>query len=115
MLIYGKPVVMVTAGCVKKTNDICNCLDEKLQIIDSYGENYTLRNVCNYCYNIIYNSKAINIIEDIFDEHICENYRIDFTDEGKNEIRNIMNLYVKGINSFSIRDKFKGHYFRKIL
>lgn len=115
MLIYGKPVVMVTAGCVKKTNDMCNCLDEKLQIIDSYGENYTLRNVCNYCYNIIYNSKAINIIEDIFDEHICENYRIDFTDEGENEIRNIMNLYVKGINSFSIRDKFKGHYFRKIL
>lgn len=115
LLIYGKPVVMVTAGCVKKTNDVCNCLDERLQIIDSYGESYTVRNVCNYCYNLIYNSKSINIVEDILDENICENYRIDFTDEGANEIKDVMNLYVTGKNRTSVRNDFSGHYFRKTL
>lgn len=129
LLIYGKPIVMVTAGCVKKTNDFCNCRDENLIMKDSYGECYTVRNVCNYCYNIIYNSQAINIIKDAIDENICNNHRIDFIDENENEIKNILDYYFCNIgnkndlelknksseyNNYD-RDVFKGHFARKTL
>lgn len=112
VLLYGKPVVMVTAGCVKKTNDMCNHRDENMYIKDSYGECYPVRNVCNYCYNLIYNSKAINVIYDALNENICGNYRIDFIDEKENEVKDILDSYLNKTNK---KDVFKGHYSRKIL
>ena len=40
LVIYGKPVVMVSAGCVKKTNNVCNHQAEILTMKDGYGEKY---------------------------------------------------------------------------
>ena len=117
MFIYGKPVVMVSAGCVKKTNNMCNNRDEILKMKDSYGEVYSVRNVCNYCYNLIYNSKAINIIDDVINENICSNYRIDFIDENEDIIQNVLEKIFgdhKMINELDNR-VFKGHFLKRTL
>lgn len=109
LVIYGKPVVMVSAGCVKKTNNVCNHKDEILTIKDRYGEKYKVRNVCNYCYNLIYYSKAINLINDVKEKNICSDYRIDFTDEEGSEITNVLD------NIINDDDLFKGHFIKKVL
>ena len=56
---------MVTAGCIKKTLARCNTTQELLKINDNYDESYIVRSVCEYCYNVMYNSKPLDIIESI--------------------------------------------------
>ena len=112
LIIYGRAVVMVSANCVKKTNDLCNLRDEKLVLKDSYGEKYVVKNICNYCYNVIYNSKPTNLISDIKNNDIYESYRIDFVNETKEDIIRVLNSL--DINN-NLENEFKGHFNRKTL
>ena len=60
-------------------------------------------------YNLIYYSKAINLINDVKEKNICSDYRIDFTDEEGSEITNVLD------NIINDDDLFKGHFIKKVL
>ena len=111
-VIYGKPVVMTSVNCVKKTCGICNMQNELLTIKDTYMDEYIVRTVCNHCYNVMY-SKAVDLINQFKMNDIFSTYRIEFVNEDKEEVRNILDKLCR--ESSCVQDVFKGHYDRKTL
>ena len=113
MVIYGRPVVMTSANCVKKTIGLCNLQSEIVNIKDSYLDEYVIRTVCNYCYNIMYYSKPIDLINEVKTKDNFDMYRIEFVDEDREEVKNILNKLC-GEGCYN-QDVFHGHYDRKTL
>ena len=105
LVVYTTPVVMISAGCIKKTKDMCNKKNELLKMNDKYNGTYIVRNVCDYCYNIIYNSKKINIINE--SDKLAHSYRIEFFVENSKEICEVLDSIKKGFNNLG---DFKGHF-----
>lgn len=111
-LIYSYIDTMVTANCLRKnTNakDICkyrfnydkvdNCSS---YILDRKNKKLHYKAYCKYCYNKIFNVEPLYLIDkvneirfsdarnDVADvDGIC--YRLDFSFENENEVRNILN------------------------
>ena len=98
MVVYGYYPLMTTAGCVHKNTNAC---DKKTQITylkDRYNVLFPVKNYCNDCYNVVYNSVPVmlfNELEKLRNMNICH-FRLDFTLESKKEVANILNLFYKG-------------------
>lgn len=56
MVVYGYIPMMVSAQCVQKTIYGCNGQEAIHYLKDRYKKEFTVKNYCDYCYNIIYNS-----------------------------------------------------------
>ena len=120
--VYGYFPVMLTAGCVRKTmnkclktllsaNEACKLKSKDTTIVDRKSSSFTVRTVCRYCYNIIYNSVPIGLFQNIDELEalgFC-GYRISFTTESPEEIENIL-LNYKNLKS----NYTKGHFKRGV-
>lgn len=87
IVIYGHYPLMTTAGCVHKNTTTC---DKKMQITylkDRYQVLFPVKNYCNDCYNIVYNSVPVSLIKEQTDlkEMQISFFRLDFTIETKKE------------------------------
>jgi putative protease len=110
MIIYTTPVAMLSAGCIKKTKGMCNKKEELLKLKDKYNETYYVKTICEHCFNIIYNSKKINIIKDA--DMIANSYRVELLSESKEEVYNILDsIFDKG----NMISDFKGHYYKETM
>lgn len=63
-IIYGRIPVMISAGCLLKTEAGCKKKETLLRLQDRKGMEFPVRNVCRYCYNMILNSVPIYIKEE---------------------------------------------------
>lgn len=120
--VYGYFPVMLTAGCVRKTmnkclksslsdSQACELKSKDTKLVDRKSSSFTVRTVCRYCYNIIYNSVPIGLFSNIDELEalgFC-GYRINFTVESSDEIENIL-LNYKNLES----DYTKGHFKRGV-
>lgn len=120
--VYGYFPVMLTAGCVRKTmnkclktllsaDEACKLKSKDTTIVDRKSSSFTVRTVCRYCYNIIYNSVPIGLFQNIDELEalgFC-GYRISFTTESLEEIENIL-LNYKNLKS----NYTKGHFKRGV-
>lgn len=120
--VYGYFPVMLTAGCVRKTmnkclktllsaDEACKLKSKDTTIVDRKSSGFTVRTVCRYCYNIIYNSVPIGLFQNIDELEalgFC-GYRISFTTESPEEIENIL-LNYKNLKS----NYTKGHFKRGV-
>ncbi len=60
MEVYGYTPVMITAGCVKKTNNICDGTSNgDYYLKDKLGNDFFIATNCRYCHNVIYNNKPL--------------------------------------------------------
>ena len=57
--VYGYQPVMVTANCIRKTTKGCCKKTGYSWIQDRYRKKFAVKNCCEYCYNIIYNSAPL--------------------------------------------------------
>ena len=114
MVVYGYYPLMTSAGCVHKNTQSC---DKKTQITylkDRYHVLFPVKNYCNDCYNVIYNSVPVLLFEEkkrLLDYGV-RHFRMDFTIETEKEVENILNLYNEG-KGHSI-DYTNGHYKRGV-
>lgn len=120
--VYGYFPVMLTAGCVRKTmnkclktllsaDETCKLKSKDTTIVDRKSSSFTVRTVCRYCYNIIYNSVPIGLFQNIDELEalgFC-GYRISFTTESPEEIENILLNYKKLKSNYT-----KGHFKRGV-
>lgn len=97
LVIYGHYPMMVSAQCVQKTTGGCTGRKGKLTIKDRYQKNFTVKNYCDYCYNIIYNTTPLVLTDqraEILDLH-PKALRMHFTIEDRNTMANMIHLYEK--------------------
>lgn len=92
LCVYGYIPVMISAGCIKKSYNKCNKLDEFIKLKDRLGNIFMVNNHCEYCYNIIYNSTPLYIC-DLLDKNKtikARAIRYNFINESPKDIVNIL-------------------------
>lgn len=101
MIVYGYLPLMVSAQCVMCNSIGCGLQkreNEYLYLLDQKNRKYPVMNVCRYCYNMIYQNEPLNLFacrSEIM-ELGCQRVRLEFTLEGKQEVRRILTSWKKG-------------------
>ena len=118
---YGYQPVMVTAGCIKKTTGQCSRRDGLTYIRDRYQKKFAVKNYCEYCYNIIYNSSPLVLLNQREEIKALAPaaLRLDFTTENGKQTKRIAALYVDAfVREKDIKtpdmDFTKGHFKRGV-
>lgn len=121
LIVYGYLPMMVSAQCVKRTTSGCKREKGRLVLKDRYQKNFVVKNHCDYCYNIIYNTAPL-VLTDQKDEVLNlspKALRMHFTIEERNEVRRMLSLYervfIKGESYEAVDIEFtRGHFKRGI-
>ena len=114
MVIYGHYPLMTTAGCVHKNTLSCDKKSGITYLKDRYNVLFPVKNYCNDCYNIIYNSVPVCL----FSEHNrlkisgIRHFRLDFTIETGAEVENVLKLCNEGKGKEVLYTN--GHYKRGV-
>lgn len=122
ILIYGYLPLMVTAGCIHKSFDRCEKKEELYYLKDRYGKEFPVKNHCQDCYNLIYNSSPLALFgmgQEVKRLHPLS-YRIHFSIESKKEAEKILTFfketYLQGKkwDKNSMKDYTNGHMKRGV-
>lgn len=93
LVIYGHIPLMASAQCIQKTIGQCKKKPGLCYLKDRYAKEFPVKNNCTDCYNIIYNSQPLSLIQ-LADElprlHAAA-YRLHFTIETKEQAVRILN------------------------
>ena len=97
MIVYGFYPMMVSAQCVKKTCGRCDRKSGEVQLKDRYGQEFTTKCFCDFCYNVIYNSIPTGLLEEA--EQIKNlNFpavRMNFTKETPERMRELLEVFAE--------------------
>ncbi len=121
MIIYGFIPLMISAGCGLKTLNQCDKNNQRYEFKDRKGNLFTVQCVCDYCYNLMLNCKALSLFK--FAEELkrmsISSFRVSFTTESKNEVREIMDKADQALNQNrkvqEDENTTRGHYTRGVL
>lgn len=113
-IIYGRYPMMVTAGCLHKTLDCCRHREELWYLKDRYHKRFPVKNFCKDCYNIIYNSQPVYLLDRI--EELQKTgagaYRIMFTTESRDEVNQVLVQWTE--HEKAQTDFTRGHWKRGV-
>ena len=95
MVVYGYYPLMNTAGCVHKNTKGCDKKPGITYLKDRYQVLFPVKNYCQDCYNVIYNSVPVLLFaeENKLKSYGISHFRIDFTIENAKEVENVLHLY----------------------
>ena len=123
LLIYGKLPLMISAQCVKRSTGGCNKVPGVTYIKDRYNVMFPIKNNCDECYNLIYNSLPLILFgqaEEIKRMKFAS-YRLSFTTESVKEVNKILDFCeqafvteAKNIKDIYNGDFTYGHYKRGV-
>lgn len=121
LVVYGYFPMMISAQCVKKTTEGCKKEKGKKFLIDRYQKSFCVKNNCDYCYNVIYNTAPVVLTDqksEIY-ELKPKALRMHFTIENKETTSEILalynNVFVKNRNAREPEFEFtRGHFKRGI-
>ena len=123
MICYGYMPVMTTANCLNKTCAACNKNNDVLVLKDRKNYKSNVRTVCDYCYNVIYNSKPLSLLKymDRLSEMNINRFRLDFSLEKAGQVKEITEKFIKTVNGEltesleDIADSTRGHFKRGVM
>ncbi len=113
MIIYGHYPLMTTAGCVQKNTKGCTGVSSVLYLKDRYQVYFPVKNFCNSCYNVIYNSVPTCLFSELdqLRKMNIHRMRIEFTVETGDGIYDVLKLLDGGNAEL---EHTKGHYKRGV-
>ncbi len=113
MVIYGHYPLMTSAGCVHKNSGNCNKQESLHYLKDRYQVCFPVKNFCNDCYNIIYNSVPTLLFKEreMLMEQGLLRQRLEFTVEDGQAVRNVLELLCGRGKEIEYT---KGHYKRGV-
>lgn len=109
---YGYLPMMHSAQCVNKTVYGCEKKSRTVSLTDRRKEKFTVENYCDFCYNIVYNSKPLYLLDQIpaLKEMGLSGLRLQFTVEDQKETEKVLKHFEKIRSGF--REDFMGDYTR---
>ncbi|MCR5415548.1 MAG: U32 family peptidase [Pseudobutyrivibrio sp.] len=120
MIVYSRIPMMVTANCTVKNTVGCRKNNDTITFVDRKNQNMIVSCNCDYCYNVIYNSKKYIAFDmkNQLDNLGVKEYRIDFTVESAKETKNVLEGFNTVFNkngSFELDEDFtRGHLKRGV-
>lgn len=116
LCVYGHIPLMITAQCMIDTVYGCQKRESFKKLYDRKGKTLFLRNVCEDCYNVIYDGLPLSLLKEkkAILELSPERLRLDFTMETGKETEQILNTFldVFRFNKEGVLEKetTKGHF-----
>ena len=121
LVVYGYLPMMISAQCIKNTTEGCKKQKGILFIKDRYNKQFAVKNHCDYCYNVIYNTAPVVLIDQKAEimELNPKAIRMHFTTENIDAMKNMICLYedvfYQGKQVFEPSIEFtRGHFKRGI-
>lgn len=120
IIVYGRIPLMITANCLNQTMGNCDRISKTLIIKDRLGKDFSVVNVCNYCYNIIYNQLPLSLfgVSQKVNQLYPQTLRISFTTENASETREVLEQSIAAFyaNERIIEEKVytRGHFNRGV-
>jgi len=109
MIVYGYLPLMITDNCNAAILQGCEQKESILFLKDRTGTEFPVKNYCDFCYNVIYNTLPLCLFEQL---DVGVKNRLSFTIESGKEVIRVMECYLQKCN---IKEKFtKGHLKRGI-
>lgn len=95
LIIYGYYPMMVSAQCIVKTVKGCIKEKERISFSDRYKKTFTAKCNCDYCYNIIYNTAPLMLLDQTREiaDLAPKALRLHFTIENEEQVKKILSLY----------------------
>lgn len=95
LVIYGHTPMMVSAQCITKTTMGCRHRSGILMMKDRFQKEFAVKNNCDYCYNIIYNTAPVVLTDqkEEIQSLMPKELRLHFTVEKKETVREVLQLY----------------------
>lgn len=126
LVVYGRYPLMISAGCVDRTmnylatgRESCNHRQNMVYLNDRYHKRFPVKQFCNDCYNVIYNSLPLCLCQDKkeIDQLKIPSLRMMFTTESSNDVRqvvkNLTAAFLEGEEIFLPPDSFTRGHFRR--
>ncbi len=97
LIAYGYLPVMISAGCVMKNTRKCQKNSSSLVLTDRYQKRFVVKNICKYCYNVIYNTAPLLLADQVNEIKMLnpKGIRLQFSVEDGRETEEILELYGK--------------------
>lgn len=121
IIVYGHLPLMVSTGCIKKTLNCCDKKSGSVVLSDRYKKNFLVRNNCTLCYNVIYNSDPLSLLDvgDKVKSLQAGCVRLNFADENKEETADITNRFAAAFiyhdrGSGQLQSYTRGHFNRGV-
>lgn len=95
IMLYGYYPLMTSAQCVHKNVSGCDKSGQTLYLSDRYQVKFPVKNCCNECYNVIYNSLPVMLFSQLSELKRMKpgGFRLDFTIESPKQVKKVMDLY----------------------
>lgn len=123
MIVYGYYPLMTSAQCVHKNTYKCDKKKTVTYLNDRYNKLFPVKNQCEECYNVIYNSLPTCLFEQIEElkKMDLHRFRVNFTIESNKQMNNILStlrMFLEGkvskVPKEYLSDFTKGHYKRGV-
>lgn len=123
MVIYGYYPLMTTAPCVHANTRGCDRKPGLCYLKDRYHKEFPVKNYCDVCYNVVYNSLPVMLFANRKELTDCgiQEFRLDFTIENPQETKEVLDLmeeFVTGARTdypVTWKDRYtNGHYKRGV-
>ncbi len=121
LIIYGYYPMMISAQCIQKTTGGCSGKRGQLSFVDRYHKTFTVKNQCDSCYNVIYNTSPLLLLDQKIeiDSLAPKALRLHFTIEKAQQVREILQVYdevfIKQLPLREVNFEFtRGHFKRGI-
>lgn len=95
MILYGHQPLMISAQCLHKNTVGCDKKAGVFHLKDRYGKLFPAKNICNACYNVIYNTSPLVLMHHFSElQRIApKSVRLSFTIENENQMTQVFSLY----------------------
>ena len=127
LIVYGHLTMMTSAGCVYKSLKRCRKGDHRpfgpedyYRLKDRKNMKFAVKPVCRECYNIIYNSQPLSLLNLRGQVASLEpgSLRLSFTLENASQTRKVLERfeknYVKNVTVEDFEDFTRGHFKRGV-
>lgn len=118
-IVYGRLPMMVSAGCINKTEGKCQKISGFSMIKDRYEKIFPVYHDCISCYNVIYNSVPLSLHKLFIDGRVKpSSCRLDFTTEDGPETGRVLEYFGSLVSGKKTEPEYKqyttGHYKRGV-
>ena len=97
LILYGYLPLMVSAQCVHANTEKCDHTRCVRYLKDRYHKRFAVKNNCNDCYMVLYNSSPLSLIHQKreIDRMGFAGYRLCFTNETEKQVKEVLVMYQK--------------------
>lgn len=121
LIVYGKQQLMVTKYCPLKRLNLCgNCKKYKYHVKDEIANFDLLFN--DDCTVTVLNSRVLNLIDDLKDIKGINYYRLAFTNESSDDVKQVIRTFKRRLSNLSDTTKLfnsntdtRGHFNKEIM